>query len=116
MAAIPLDLNGYTDLPPGRIANVVTYFEMRERPSGESLAALPDGYRVRHAERPALTEYRDLYRRIGHDWLWFSRAIMPDHELAELLARPTTEIYYLERGDAPVGLVEIHRGEVAGEV
>ena len=31
---IPLALDGYTDLPPGKIANVVTYLE--RRPPGEA--------------------------------------------------------------------------------
>ena len=32
MKTIPLDLDGYTDLPPGKIANVVTYLEMTAPP------------------------------------------------------------------------------------
>lgn len=112
MATIPLDLDGYTDLPPGLIANVVTYFEMTQPP--EASFALPPDCRVRHVAQPDADVYLELYRRIGHDWLWFSRAVMPRPELAELLSRPTTEIYFLERGEEAIGLVELSRDK--GEV
>lgn len=107
MTTIPLALDGYTDLPPGHIANVVTYFEMRQRPT-----PLPLGDEaVRRQHRPDLATYRALYRRIGEDWLWFSRAVMPDDALATLLDRRTTEIYILERNGEPQGLAELHRAE-----
>ena len=108
---IALDLDGYTDLPPGRIANVVTYLEMTERPAP---SAEPDGAgnrTVRRVEKPDLDSYRDLYRRIGTDWLWFSRAVMSDDELRALLAKPTTEIHFLEQDGVPIGLAELHHGE-----
>ena len=48
---IALDLDGYTDLPAGKIANVVTYLE-RAPPhtATPARAAFP----VRHIERPEL--------------------------------------------------------------
>lgn len=116
MHSITLDLDGYTDLPPGRIANVVTYFEMRERVEAKPPVPLPPGYSVRRILEPSITAYRELYRRIGHDWLWFSRLVMPDDVLSALLARPTTEIYFLERDREAIGLVELRRNEVPGEV
>lgn len=106
MTTIPIDLDGYTDLPPGRIANVVTFLEMNEPPAD----AGPDAA-VRHVVRPELGAYRALYRRIGEEWLWFSRAVMPDDELAALLARPSTEIHVLEDKGEWLGLAELHRGE-----
>ena len=106
---IPLDLDGYTDLPPGRIANVVTYLEMRSADAG-ARAPLPAGFAVRRIERPGIDVYRALYSRIGRDWLWFSRMVMPDDVLAARLADPATEIYFLLRGEEPVGLCEIRRG------
>jgi GNAT superfamily N-acetyltransferase len=107
---IALDLDGYTDLPPGRIANVVTYLEMTERPQ-LTPATWPKGRSVRHVVKPELAAYRSLYGRIGMDWLWFSRAVMPDETLSALLARPTTEIHVLEQDGEAIGLAELHRGE-----
>jgi len=107
---IALDLDGYTDLPPGRIANVVTYLEMTDRPEAPPAPAAT-GRGVRHVEKPDLAAYRSLYSRIGMDWLWFSRAVMPDEALSALLAKPTTEIHFLEQDGQPIGLAELHRGE-----
>lgn len=106
---IALDLDGYTDLPPGRIANVVTYLEMTNRPV--PAAEVRSDRTVRHVVKPDLAAYRDLYRRIGTDWLWFSRAVMSDDELSALLAKPSTEIHFLEQDGVPIGLAELHRGE-----
>lgn len=106
MSELLLSLDGYTDLPPGLIANVVTYFEMRAKPSG--LTADPSVTRIAHM---SLADYRDLYRRIGQEWLWFSRAVMPDAQLAALLAKPNTEIYVMRRGEVSIGLAELHRAE-----
>jgi GNAT superfamily N-acetyltransferase len=116
MASIALDLDGYTDLPPGHIANVVTYLQMLQ-PNAEATRPAPLFLSVRRVEQPDIESYRSLYRRIGNDWLWFSRLVMPEAELGALLAQPDTEIYFLERDGEPVGLVELHRNEPdAGEV
>ena len=108
MTTIELDLDGYTDLPPGRIANVVTYLERFEPPAGPR-ADLPEGYALLTVEAPDADAYIALYRRIGQEWLWFSRAVMPREALAALLAAPSTELLFLMRGDEPMGLCEIQR-------
>jgi GNAT superfamily N-acetyltransferase len=111
---LEVSLDGYTDLPPGKIANIVTYFEMTARPQRPPVAA-PPGLAVDAAPSPANEWYRDLYRRIGEEWLWFSRAVMPDQQLAALLSDPSTEILALRRDDGrAVGLAELHHalGEV----
>ncbi len=101
---IPLALDGYTDLPPGKIANVVTYLE-RDVPA---LAAAPlSDFPIRHVERPGVAWYRDLYRRIGEDWLWFSMAVMPDDKLAAILDDPATHVLALEKDGVAIGLAEL---------
>jgi GNAT superfamily N-acetyltransferase len=111
---IAVSLDGYTDLPPGKVANVVTFFEMIARQDGPDHAP-PDGLALRTVADPSPAWYRDLYRRIGEDWLWFSRAVMPEAELAALLADPATEILAVVDGQGTaVGLAELHHalGEV----
>jgi GNAT superfamily N-acetyltransferase len=107
MKTIPLDLDGYTDLPSGKIANVVTYLEMTTPPDGprsdrKDLSA-------RKLVAPDLAWYRALYGRIGVPWLWFSRAVMSDENLRTLLADPATEIHVLERDGEPLGFAELSR-------
>ena len=113
MQTIPLTLDGYTDLPPGKIANVVTYLEMAAPPSLQR-AIRPDLV-VRRLPNPELGWYRGLYRRIGEAWLWFSRAVMQDEALAQRLADPATEIHLLEGNRGALGFAELSR-HVPGEV
>jgi GNAT superfamily N-acetyltransferase len=114
METIPLALDGYTDLPPGKIANVVTYFETTTRPAHDRQSRRPD-LSVRRIAHPDLAWYRDLYRRIGEAWLWFSRAVMADSALAAILADPRTEILALERDGQALGFAELDRA-THGEV
>ena len=101
---ISLALDGYTDLPPGKIANVVTYFE-RQPPT--AAAPRQSEFPIRHVEKPDTTWYRDLYRRIGEAWLWFSMAVMPDDKLAAILADPATHVLALEQDGRATGLAEL---------
>jgi len=102
---IALNLDGYTDLPPGKIAAVVTYLEMRSPPP-----LSPATFRNEWSLQPLNGDrdrYRVLYRRIGEPWLWFSRVVMPDAELAAILGDPKVEAYALNDGTGDIGLLEL---------
>ena len=104
-SAAALNLNGYTDLPPGKIATIVTYLEMREPPHLPSIQR-PEGWtlqRIDH-DRP---RYRSLFRAVGEPWLWFSRAVLPDDKLAAILDDPKVEAFALHDGIGDVGLLEL---------
>lgn len=100
-----LNLDGYTDLPPGKIASVVTYLEMRSPPPASPVDA-PDGWSLQRLNQDR-DRYRILYRRIGEPWLWFSRMVMPDAELARILDDPKVEAYALNDGKDDIGLLEL---------
>ncbi len=110
--------DGYTDLPPGKIASVVTYLEMRERPRNQPVPA-PAGLSVRRVSSPGLGWYRELYRAVGQDWLWFSRLRMSDDELSRTIHDLRVDLYALslesKDGDdeagknQDVGLLELDR-------
>jgi len=101
--------DGYTDVAPGKIAAVVTYLEMRERPRfGE---ATPDGVSLRRAQNPELGWYRDIYRRAGAQWLWFSRLETNEEKLIEILHCPTTELWIAEREGTGIGMAELDRSK-----
>ena len=97
--------DGYSDVPSGKIAAVVTHLEMRERPA---LPPDPTGeWTPRRVEAPGLDWYRDLYRRVGEDWLWSSRLCMSDTELAAIIHAPRVEVYALEHDGRDEGLLEL---------
>jgi GNAT superfamily N-acetyltransferase len=56
---------------------------------------------------PDLAAYRALFRRVGEDWLWSSRLIMPDQELRAILTDARVEVYVLRRERQPIGLLEL---------
>jgi GNAT superfamily N-acetyltransferase len=101
--------DGYTDLPPGKLVNVVTYLEMRKPP--ESAAAPPTmwEYPVRQVEKPELDWYRKLYREIGEPWLWFSRLRIRDDELRGIIHDPAVDVYALSHDGVDQGLLEFDR-------
>ncbi len=99
--------DGYTDLPPGKIAAVVTYLEMRQPAPLTTLAE--SEYLVRRISKPELDWYRALYRRIGEPWLWFSRLRASDDELRATLEDPAIDIFVLSRAGEDHGLLEFDR-------
>jgi GNAT superfamily N-acetyltransferase len=99
--------DGYIDVPPGKIAAVVTHLEMLERPRLRPALALPQMV-VRRVPSPAVAWYRDLYRRVGaEDWLWFSRLGMPEQALMALIGDPKVEIFALTLDGRDEGLLEL---------
>jgi GNAT superfamily N-acetyltransferase len=104
-AAPALNLNGYTDLPPGKIATIVTFLEMRKRPKLRRVAR-PEGCSLIRLTGD-LDRYRTLFRRVGASWLWFSRLALPDGTLAEIIGDAQVEAYALSDGAADIGLLEL---------
>lgn len=97
---------GYSRVPAGKLANMVTCLEMFEQPLARPLP--PDtGLKVEHWEKPSVEDYRDLYRRVGEEWLWVSRLVMPDEKLEAIITDPLVEIYVLTDREKRLGLLEL---------
>jgi GNAT superfamily N-acetyltransferase len=97
--------DGYSDVPAGKIAAVVTHLEMTERPT---LRPDPEGaWSLRRVPSPDLNWFRDLYRRVGEEWLWFSRLQMADEELAAIIRSPMVEVHALVHEGRDEGLLEL---------
>jgi GNAT superfamily N-acetyltransferase len=101
---IPSD--GYTELPAGKLAAIVTSLEMFGRPAPRPEPA-PAPWQVRRLERAEPAVFRDLFRRIGQDWLWSSRLALSDAALAAIIHHPAVEVRTLHAGGADQGLLEL---------
>lgn len=102
-----LDLpNGYYELPRGKLANVATFLEMREKPA-RVLKSMPEGVHLHRVDPDDLALYRTWFRAVGEDLMWFSRMVMPDDKLRAKLADPDTDSYALLRGGEFCGLMEL---------
>ncbi|MBV8921223.1 GNAT family N-acetyltransferase [Bradyrhizobium sp.] len=103
--------DGYFDVPAGKIAAVVTHLQMLQCPL---LPRHPvDRRTLRRVETPDIDWFRDLYRRVGEEWLWFSRARMPDADLAAVIRAPGVEIFALQHEGRDEGLLELDFREPA---
>jgi GNAT superfamily N-acetyltransferase len=101
----PLPL-GYSPLAPGQIANVVTCLEMLAPPPRR--APRPGDANFRLVPWAAnIAEFRALFRRVGEDWLWYSRLVMADDKLQAILESKDVDLYRLMEGDAVLGLLEL---------
>ena len=96
--------DGYSDVPAGKIAAVVTHLEMsnvlrfaliRRRVDARAGAVSGSGW------------FRDLFRRVGEEWLWFSRLQMADAELAAVIRSPMVDVHALVHEGRDEGLLEL---------
>jgi GNAT superfamily N-acetyltransferase len=99
--------DGYSLVRPGKIASVVTCLEMTERPASKPRHSSGGTLALYRLDRPDIDAYRDLFRRVGQDWMWFSRLVMPDERLREIISDPKVEVYALRDGAAEIGLLEL---------
>jgi GNAT superfamily N-acetyltransferase len=95
-----------SDVPAGQLAAVVTFLEMRRRPSG---VAPPPSPLALHAVKLTPAQYRDLFRAVGGPWLWFSRLVMDDSRLGALLDDPAIELFEVREGERRAGMLELDR-------
>ncbi|MGJ4890530.1 GNAT family N-acetyltransferase [Bradyrhizobium sp. HKCCYLRH3099] len=98
-------LDGIFDIPAGRIAAVVTSLDMQAPPV---IPPDPVGdWSIRRVAQPDLDWYRDLYARVGREWLWSLRLRMSDAELAAVIRAAGVEIYTLAHDGGDEGLLEL---------
>jgi len=97
--------DGYHDVPAGKLAMVVTHLEMTS-PAPLRETALPVGLRFEPLARDVET-YRDVFRRVGQDWLWAERLKMQAAHLAEILHDPNVALFTLLKNDRPEALLEL---------
>jgi len=99
--------DGFHDVPPGKVATVVTHLEMRTRAPQRPVPA-PKGVSLRRVMDPDLDWYRDLFNRVGgQDWLWFSRLGMTDSALAAIIGNPGVQVWSLDKDGQAQGLLEL---------
>jgi GNAT superfamily N-acetyltransferase len=101
---------GLSNVEPGHIASIVTCLEMTKRPALSDLL-MPEGISLDLLKDPDLRAYRELFRKIGADWLWFSRLIISDEELYDILTRESTKIFVVKQNGVEIGLLELDFSE-----
>lgn len=88
------------------LAAVVTYLEMRAPAAGTAIPPSPLRLDPRRSCTPEA--YRALFRLVGAPWLWFSRLVMRDADLAAILDDPKVELFAVADSDgSDVGMLEL---------
>jgi GNAT superfamily N-acetyltransferase len=95
----------YTPVADGELAAVVTYLEMHAAPV---VLAPASTLSLQRLHEPSPDSYRALFRLVGAPWLWFSRLIMDDAELAAIIQHPDVELYaVVDPQGADCGMLEL---------
>jgi GNAT superfamily N-acetyltransferase len=97
--------DGRSDIPAGKVAAVITHLQMTARPAPRPVP--PGPWVLRKVATPSVDSYRELYRRVGQEWLWIARIRMADAELSARIQSPDVEIYALVNEGRDEGLLEL---------
>lgn len=94
----------YEPVAGGELAAVVTFLEMSAPPTVRVPAS---DLSLSRMQPPMLDQYRELFRRVGAKWLWFSRLLRDDDSLASIIHDPDVHVFAVEDARDAVGLLEL---------
>ncbi|MEH6646432.1 GNAT family N-acetyltransferase [Sulfitobacter sp.] len=98
--------DGFYDVPPNKLAVIVTHLEMHARPETKQVT-LPLGLTFRQVT-PTLEWYRDVFTRVGTmDWLWYGRLKLSDTALQAILDDPAIAFFTLSINGVDEALLEL---------
>lgn len=99
--------NGEHDVPPGKVAAIVTHLDMRVRPDPRPVPD-PEGVTLERLSPVDPARYLALFRGVGGDpWLWFSRLVLARPALDRVVNLPGVHVHVLRRDGADIGMVEL---------
>jgi GNAT superfamily N-acetyltransferase len=105
--SLTISLTGTTDLPPGKIAAIVTSLEMLAPPPVRPDPPGTEGFALEPIGRGDVARYLAIYRVLGERWMWFSRLVKPQAEIAAILADGAVEVFAVRLQGRDVGLLEL---------
>lgn len=95
-----------TAVPDEQVATVVTTLEMRGPPRPRPLPDAP--LRLVRWPRPDPAKYRELFRRVGAPWLWYSRLAIDDELLLRIIHDQDVHVHAaVDRAGVEVGMLEL---------
>ncbi|HEV7338894.1 MAG TPA: GNAT family N-acetyltransferase [Bosea sp. (in: a-proteobacteria)] len=109
-----ISLNGVTDLPPGKVAAIVTSLEMTAAPPVRQDPPGTEGLTLEPIGAPDTARYLAMYRVLGERWMWFSRLVKPAAYSEAILGDAAVLCFVVRLEGRDVGLLELDFRE-AGE-
>jgi len=92
---------------PRRIPTLVTFLEMKSRPSAIPPPQPRGKIALLRAHHPPVHFYRYLYDAIGRDYQWVDRKKLNDDQLGVHLQEDRIELYVLYVDGCPAGMAEL---------
>lgn len=105
--SLTISLSGTTDLPAGKIAAIVTSLEMLSPPPVRPDPPGTEDFSLEPIGRGDVARYLAIYRLLGERWMWFSRLVKPQAEIAAILADPAVEAFAVLHEGRDAGLLEL---------
>ncbi len=90
------------------IKTKTTYLQMFSPIENESPAPR-SGLKISRIDSPSVDFYRGLYRRVGADFNWVDRLVMPDEELQAIIRDDRVDVLLLTVDEEPAGYSELDR-------
>lgn len=97
--------NGLFDVPAGKMPVVVTHLEMHAKPPLKEIT-LPDGVTFRQVI-PTVEWYRDIFSRVGTEWIWYGRLMLDEAALAKGLENSDIHYFTLSKDGNDEALLEL---------
>lgn len=104
----PVLLNGFTDLPPGKVATTVTYLQQLEKPEPKPDPPSVEGLALERLKGAHVERYLNLFEAVGEEFLWASRRKMPREQLIERLDENFRHLFALTKDGKDMGLLELN--------
>ena len=111
---LSISLNGVTDLPPGKVAAIVTSLEMTAAPPVRQDPPGTEGLTLEQIGAADTARYLAMYRVLGERWMWFSRLVKPAAYSEAILGDAAVLCFVARLDGRDVGLLELDFRE-AGE-
>ena len=94
------------DLPKGKLVTLKTYLAI---PVSDTVtdSPLPNEISLERLGPADFIRYRALFAKVGENWLWFSRLLLNDSQLAQTLSNPHCHAYVLTQAGEDRGLFEL---------
>jgi len=104
---LAISLTGTTDLPPGKIAAIVTSLEMFAAPPVKPDPPGTEGFSLEPLRAADTARYLAIYRGLGERWMWFSRLVKPPAHTEAILADAGVLCFAARHDGRDVGLLEL---------
>ncbi|QJB68468.1 GNAT family N-acetyltransferase [Parasphingorhabdus halotolerans] len=92
------------EIPEGHLATIVTYLEMTKEPA---LSDIPSGLEISEWPNPEPDEYLAMFRKVGENWLWFSRLLLDKDQLIAVIQHDDVQLHKILDGSRAVGFIEL---------